>query len=79
MSQIKSHLHLALSSIKCFTDDGRLDENEINFLMGLALADNVIDADEKRVLASIFDKALQSKHSASTARHIAEIRAKHSF
>ena len=79
MSRMNSHLQLALSSIKCFTDDGRLDENEINFLMGIALADQVIDADEKRVLASIFDKALKSQHSPATARHIAEIRAKHSF
>lgn len=55
MSQ-SSHLEIALASIKCFTDDGTLDIGELNYLIGLAMRDNIVDEDEKRVLANIFSK-----------------------
>jgi hypothetical protein len=79
MSKLKSHLNIALQSIKCFTDDGKLDEVEINFIMGLALADNVLDEDEKRVLSNIFRRAGQSNCSALTAARIIEIKKKYSI
>lgn len=56
MSGIESHHEIALASIRCFTDDGTLDAGELNFLLGLALRDNIIDDDEKRVLSDIFSK-----------------------
>lgn len=56
MTHFDSHLEIAIASIRCFTDDGRLDIGELNFLLGLALRDNKIDPDEKRVLADIFAK-----------------------
>jgi hypothetical protein len=49
----KSHHEIALSSINCFKD-GVLDLEELNFLMGLALRDDHVDDDEKRVLSNIF-------------------------
>jgi hypothetical protein len=49
----KSHQEIALSSITCFKD-GTLDLEELNFLMGLALRDDNVDDDEKRVLSNIF-------------------------
>lgn len=52
----KSHLEIAIASINCFTDDGTLDIGELNFLVGLAMRDGVMDEDEKRVIASIFSK-----------------------
>ncbi len=55
---LNSHLEIAVSSIQCFTDNGKLDLNELNFLLGLAMRDNVVDEDEKRVLGSIFEQAL---------------------
>jgi len=51
-----SHLEIAIASIKCFTDDGTLDIGELNYLMGLAMRDGIVDEDEKRVLGSIFGK-----------------------
>ena len=74
MSELRSHLSIALASIRCFTDDGALDTNELNYLLGIAKADGNIDEDEKRVLSSIMSKAM-NRIDAGTAKRISEIRA----
>lgn len=56
-----SHHQIAIASIQCFTDDGTLDMNELNFLLGLAMRDGVMDNDEKRVLGNIFSQVSQSE------------------
>lgn len=61
MSNLDSHLEIALASIRCFTDDGTLDIEELNFLLGLALRDNKVDEEEKRVLGDIFSKVSKSE------------------
>lgn len=60
MRTIDSHLEIALASIRCFADDGTLDVNELNFLLGLALRDGRVDDEEKRVLRNIFGKLSES-------------------
>jgi len=57
----RSHLEIAYSSIRCFADDGTIDLNELHFLLGLALRDDKIDDDEKRVLKSIFSHARETR------------------
>lgn len=37
-------------------DDGTLDEREVNHLLGLAMRDDIIAEDEKRVIGNIFSK-----------------------
>lgn len=56
---MQSHTEIALSSIQCFADDGTLDLGELNFLLGLALRDDVVDDEEKRVLNNIFSKVTE--------------------
>jgi hypothetical protein len=73
MSELRSHLSIALASIRCFTNDGALDTNELNYLLGIAKADGKIDEDEKRVLSSIISKAA-NRVDAGTAKRINEIR-----
>ena len=58
--QPKSYTEIAWNAIKVFADDGTIDEGELNFLLGLALRDKIIDEDEKRVLRAIFDRAESS-------------------
>ncbi len=77
MAELESHLKIALDSIKCFTDDGTLDLGEVNYLLGLAMADNVIDDNEKRVLGNIFDKVTKNDVSEKVWERIVEIRKKH--
>jgi hypothetical protein len=74
-----SHIEIAYSSIRCFTDDGTLDLGELNFLMGLALRDGEVDDEEKRVLRSIFSKVSESDVNAETWNRIKAIRSKYSI
>jgi hypothetical protein len=74
MSNLHSHLKIALESIRCFTDDGTLDTNELNYLLGIAKADGKIDEDEKRVLALIISKAMNCAIDPKTAKRISEIK-----
>lgn len=76
---LDSHLKIALASIQCFTDDGTLDLEEVNYLLGIAMADNVIDDDEKGVLASIFDKVSPSEVKPIVWERITEVRKKYSI
>ncbi|MCZ8115000.1 MAG: hypothetical protein O9303_05710 [Silanimonas sp.] len=77
MANSRSYLDIALASIEVFTDDGKLDLEELNFLLGLALRDNVVDDDEKRVLANVFRRAEQGELRPAVRGRIAEVRAKH--
>lgn len=52
---------IAIGSINCFTDDGTLDMEELNFMLGLALRDGKVDEDEKRVLGNIFKRIKKSE------------------
>jgi hypothetical protein len=72
-----SYIEIAYSSVSVFANDGTLDLGELNFLLGLALRDNHIDDDEKRVLAGVFARAEQGRLSAAVERRIGEVRARH--
>ncbi len=74
-----SYLELAYSSIRVFADDGTVDMNELNFLLGLALRDGEVDDDEKRVLGNIFKQAEESALSTAVRVRIGEIRRKYSI
>lgn len=76
--QPKSYTEIAWNAIKVFADDGTIDEGELNFLLGLALRDQIVDEDEKRVLRAIFDRAEASDALAAKVRErIASVRAQH--
>lgn len=57
MSKLPSHHEIAVASIHVFSDDGRLDLAELEKLLALALRDEVVDEDEKRVLGNILTRA----------------------
>ncbi len=40
-------------TIKCFSNDGRLDVNELDQIVKIALADGVVDDEERKVLKNI--------------------------
>ncbi len=70
---LSSHLRIAVESIRCFTDDGKLDVSELNYLLGLAKADGHLDDEEKRVLVSIMTKATEAGVDTGTARRIRQV------
>lgn len=75
----KSHLEIAVASINCFTDDGTLDIGELNFLLGLAMRDGVMDEDEKRVMDNIFNQVTSNDVSGVVWDRMQSIRKEHNF
>lgn len=53
MSGSRDHLEMSFMSIQCFTDDGKLDAEELGSIMSIAERDGVIDENEIRVLRNI--------------------------
>ena len=76
---MKSHTEIAVASIRCFSDDGTLDIGELNFLLGLALRDGVVDDEEKRVLNNIFSKVGQTDVTPIVWDRIKEIKQQHNI
>lgn len=79
MSLSNSHLDIAIESISCFSNDGTLDAGEVRRLVGLALRDEVVDDEEKRVLRNIFNKVTQGEVSADTWAAMEDARRKYDF
>ena len=77
MAKPHSYIEIAYSSIRVFSDDGQLDLGELNFLLGLALRDSVVDDEEKRVLAKIFAQAELGKLAPQVKDRIALARRQH--
>lgn len=77
MEKQSSYIELAYSSIPVFTDDGTLDMEELQFLLGLALKDGQIDDDEKRVLRNIFKQVTEHEVTPKVWSRINEIKKKY--
>jgi hypothetical protein len=77
MAKPKSYIEIAFESIKVFTDDGRLDLGELNFLLGLALRDDHVDDDERRVLGRVFAQAEKGQMADVVRERIDEARQKY--
>jgi uncharacterized tellurite resistance protein B-like protein len=53
MSEPRDYLEMTFRSIQCFSNDGRLDVQELKSLLEIAERDGVIDDNEVRVLRKI--------------------------
>lgn len=76
---LRSHHEIAIASIHVFTDDGRLDLAELEKLLALAVRDEVVDADEKRVLANILTRAERDGVDSEVLARIVEVRRQYGF
>ena len=70
---------LADSVICIFGKDGTIDMDELNYLMTVALEDNVIDEKEKNVLKGIFAQITEDMVSVEVWAKIQEIRKEYSI
>jgi len=70
----KTSLYLTL---QIFGNDGEIDIDELNFLIKMALRDGEIDAREKEILRSVFDKLSGQDLSEDLLKQISDIRSKH--
>jgi hypothetical protein len=51
-----AHIEMALLSIECFMDDGKLDANELGKMVALAEKDGKITQEEIEVLKSVIKR-----------------------
>ncbi|MFK8012067.1 MAG: hypothetical protein AB8B80_08520 [Marinicellaceae bacterium] len=56
MKKSRDHLEMTFRSIECFSNDGKLDAQELGSILDIAERDGEIDADEIRVLKNIISK-----------------------
>ncbi|MBT9525072.1 MAG: hypothetical protein IV105_07420 [Rhizobacter sp.] len=75
MTPSRDHLTMAYRSIECFSNDGKLDPAELQKILDIALADGVVDADERRVLVSIIGKLTPTELTPKMQEQIAKVRA----
>ena len=69
----RDHLEMAFHSIRCFSDDGRLDAAELARIVAIAERDGVADADELRVLGNIIGRIQPHELDAAMQAQLAEI------
>ena len=73
-------MHLArYSFLKVFADDEMIDAAEWATLRKIALADGVVDEDEKKVLAKIFERVDPRSLDPQVREDIERFRAEHGF
>ncbi len=56
MKKSRDHLEMTFRSIECFSNDGKLDAQELGSILDIAERDGNIDVDEVRVLKNIISK-----------------------
>ncbi len=56
-TEIPSHVKMIMESIRSFANDGLYSVDEIERIITIALEDGEVNADERRVLASVLEKA----------------------
>ena len=67
------------SFLRVFADDEMIDEGEWAMLKKLALADGVVDAEERLVLAKVFDRVDPKSLDPKVREEIERFRAEHGF
>lgn len=76
MTESRDYLHLSFKSIECFSNDGKLDADELGKLIALAERDGVIDQNEIRVLRNIIARIKPEEVDAAMQQRLAELSAK---
>lgn len=77
MSENRDYLEMTFHSINCFADDGKLDANELNQILAIALKDGVVDDNEKRVLSNIIGRLNEEELDGEMLSKVEEIKAEY--
>ena len=75
--ELPSHLQLATAAVRVFSDDGKLDVPELDYLLSLAMRDGTIDAREREVLAALLGEVSTYELPAEVRSRIEEVRAQY--
>lgn len=69
----RDFLEMAFHSIRCFSDDGRLDAAELGRILAIAERDGVADDNELRVLGNIIARIQPDEIDAAMRMQLVEI------
>lgn len=76
MSEPRDYLEMTFRSIQCFSNDGRLDAQELKALLEIAERDGEIDDNEVRVLRKIIAQVRPEEIDAALREKIAIVEQK---
>jgi hypothetical protein len=76
MAESRDYLEMAFHSIRCFTDDGKLDLGELDRIVAIAERDGVVDDNEKRILSGIVGRVREEEVNSTMAARLVELRGK---
>jgi len=77
MSENRDYLEMSFQSINCFVNDGKLDVNELDKILNIALKDGVVDDNERRVLSSIISRLTPQELNSEMLSKVDEIKNKY--
>ncbi len=76
MKEPRDYLEMSFRSIECFSNDGKLDADELGKILDIAEKDGVIDHNEIRVLNNIISRIKPEEVDAAMQAKLNEIMAK---
>ena len=76
MKEPRDYLEMSFRSIECFSNDGKLDAEELGKILDIAEQDGVIDHNEIRVLNNIISRIKPEEVDAAMQAKLNEIMAK---
>ncbi len=79
MTETNSHGEIAAAAAKCFADDGNLDMGELNVLIGLALQDNEISEEERRILGDLITRLYEFNVTPIVWQRVLQIKEQYNF
>lgn len=73
MTEARDYLEMSFQSIQCFSNDGKLDAQELGKILAIAEKDGVIDQNEIRVLRNIISRVKPHELDEAMRRKMMEI------
>jgi hypothetical protein len=77
MTKQDDQMRLAYAAFAVFAEDGKIDMQELNTLLAMALEDGTMDDAEKRVLRNVFEHCDNHDLDPAVQRKIAQVREIH--
>lgn len=74
MSENRDYLEMTFHSINCFSNDGKLDIDELKQIVDIALRDRVVNENEKRVLGNIVSRLGEEELQGDLKGHVDQLR-----
>lgn len=77
MSESRDYLEMSFHSIECFSNDGKLDADELGKIIAIAERDGVVDQNEVRVLKNIISRIKPEEVDAAMQARLTELADRH--